>query len=68
MNPKYQLDSSENKQFLQDILNNLLSFGHQFPSEAGSSYYLGDDGTGKNAIGKPGSPVVWPTYIPSAHS
>ena len=45
MNPKYQLDSSENKQFLQDILNNLLSFGHQFPSEAGSSYYLGDDGT-----------------------
>ena len=45
MNPKYQLDSSENKQFLQDILNNLLSFGHQFPSESGSSYYLGDDGT-----------------------
>lgn len=42
---KYQIDTDENKSFLNDILANLLAFGHQFPSPAGSSYYLGDDGT-----------------------
>ena len=45
MNPKYQLDTAENKAFLKDIRNGLLSFGHQFPSPGGGSYYLGDDGT-----------------------
>lgn len=42
---KYVLDSAENKTFVREIRNNLLSFGHQFPSPGGGSYYLGDDGT-----------------------
>jgi len=45
MNNKYVLDSLENKQFLNDLANELLSFGHKFPSESGASYYLGDDGS-----------------------
>lgn len=45
MNPKYVIDTAENKVFLQSITENLLNFGHRFPSESGSSYYLGDDGT-----------------------
>lgn len=43
--PKYQIDTNENKEFLETARNELLSFGHQFPSPEGSSYYLGDDGT-----------------------
>ncbi len=42
---KYQLQTAENKAFLREIRNNLLSFGHRFPSPGGGSYYLGDDGT-----------------------
>ena len=42
---KYQLGTAENQKFLQDVGDGLLSFGHQFPSPGGSSYYLGDDGT-----------------------
>ena len=42
---KYQLGTAENQKFLQDVRDGLLSFGHQFPSPGGSSYYLGDDGT-----------------------
>lgn len=42
---KYQIDTKENKQFLETARKELLSFGHQFPSSEGSSYYLGDDGT-----------------------
>ena len=42
---KYQLGTAENQEFLQKIRDELLSFGHQFPSPGGSSYYLGDDGT-----------------------
>lgn len=45
MTPKYQFGTDENKQFLNEICNTLLGFGHKFPSPAGSSYYLGDDGT-----------------------
>lgn len=45
MNQKYQIDTAENKAFLKDIRNGLLSFGHRFPSPGGGSYYLGDDGT-----------------------
>lgn len=45
MNRKYQLDTLENKAFLKDIREGLLSFGHRFPSPGGGSYYLGDDGT-----------------------
>jgi len=42
---KYELDSAENKAFVREIRNNLLSFGLKFPSPGGGSYYLGDDGT-----------------------
>lgn len=45
MNKKYQIDTEENKQFLKEIRDGLLKFGHQFPSPGGGSYYLGDDGT-----------------------
>ena len=42
---KYVLDSAANKTFVREIRNNLLAFGHQFPSPGGGSYYLGNDGT-----------------------
>lgn len=42
---KYQLDTEENRKFLNELTESLLAFGHQFPSPGGSSYYLGDDGT-----------------------
>jgi mannose/cellobiose epimerase-like protein (N-acyl-D-glucosamine 2-epimerase family) len=44
-NPKYKIDTAENRAFQEEIRNTLLNFGHHFPSPAGSSYYLGDDGT-----------------------
>ena len=45
MNIKYQIDTKENKEFLTQIRDELLNFGHKFPSPKGGSYYLGDDGT-----------------------
>lgn len=45
MNSKYIIDTAENKAFMNDLTRDLLKFGHRFPSPAGSSYYLGDDGT-----------------------
>ncbi|MBE5913743.1 MAG: AGE family epimerase/isomerase [Pseudobutyrivibrio ruminis] len=42
---RYELDSAENKAFVREMRNSLLSFGHRFPSPGGGSYYLGDDGT-----------------------
>lgn len=45
MNQKYQIDTPENKAFLRQMCDGLLSFGHRFPSPGGGSYYLGDDGT-----------------------
>lgn len=42
---KYQIDTEENKAFLQELADDLLRFGHRFPSPEGSSWYLGDDGT-----------------------
>lgn len=45
MNRKYQIDTAENRAFLLEIREGLLSFGHRFPSPGGGSYYLGDDGT-----------------------
>lgn len=44
-NKKYQYGTEENRMFLKEVRDNLLAFGHQFPSSGGSSYYLGDDGT-----------------------
>lgn len=45
MNRKYQIDTQENRAFLKELRDDLLQFGHRFPSEQGGSYYLGDDGT-----------------------
>lgn len=45
MNAKYRIDTAENKAFMQSLTEDLLGFGHQFPSPEGGSYYLGDDGT-----------------------
>ncbi len=41
---KYQIDTQENREFLETALQDLLNFGHRFPSPEGSSYWLGDDG------------------------
>lgn len=45
MNAKYVIDTQENKAFMKEMRDDLLGFGHKFPSESGASYYLGDDGT-----------------------
>ena len=45
MQAKYQIDTAQNREFLRINAENLLSFGHRFPSPGGGSYYLGDDGT-----------------------
>ncbi|MDO5346661.1 MAG: AGE family epimerase/isomerase [Lachnospiraceae bacterium] len=45
MDKKYVIDTDENKAFLKKLCQELLSFGHQFPSPGGGSWYLGDDGT-----------------------
>lgn len=44
MNNKYRFDTVENKEFLKKLRDELLAFGHEFPSEGGGSYYLGDKG------------------------
>ncbi len=41
----YLLDADENKIFLQKQVRSLLDFGRQFPSPAGSAYWLNGDGT-----------------------
>lgn len=45
MNAKFVIDTPENKAYMKELCDELLQFGHRFPSEGGSSYYLGDDGT-----------------------
>ena len=42
---KYQIDTAENKEFLKEMRDQLLSFGHNFPSPGGGSYYLGHEGS-----------------------
>ncbi len=42
---KYEIDTNENKEFLRDLCEDLLAFGHGFVSPDGGAYYLGDDGT-----------------------
>ena len=45
MSRKYEYGTEENERFLAELRDDLLNFGHKFPSPGGSSYYLGDDGT-----------------------
>ena len=42
---KYEIDTSENREFMKVLRDDLLSFGHGFASPEGGAYYLGDDGT-----------------------
>ena len=42
---KYNYGTDENRKFFRELGEELLAFGHKFPSPGGSSYYLGDDGT-----------------------
>lgn len=42
---RYEIGTEENRAFLKSVTENLLAFGHQFPSPGGGSYWLGDDGT-----------------------
>jgi len=42
---KYQIDTEENRKFMEELREDLFRFGHRFPSPGGGSYYLGDDGT-----------------------
>ncbi|MEE1030747.1 MAG: AGE family epimerase/isomerase [Ruminococcus sp.] len=44
MKAKYQLDTAENREFLHNLCNKLLRFGHKFPSPDGSTYYLDGEG------------------------
>lgn len=41
----YTYGTAENAQFLAEQRDALFNFGTRFPSEEGSSYWLGDDGT-----------------------
>lgn len=45
MEKKYRIDTPENRAFMLEMRDDLLQFGHRFPSPEGASYYLGDDGT-----------------------
>lgn len=45
MERKYRIDTRENREFLRETAENLLNFGHRFPSPGGGSYWLGNDGT-----------------------
>lgn len=45
MKKQYQIDTEENKRFLETLRKELFSFGQRFPSPEGGSYYLGEDGT-----------------------
>ncbi len=42
---KYLIDTDENRAFMKSLTDDLLQFGHRFPSPGGGAYYLGDDGT-----------------------
>ncbi len=44
MENKYRIDTRENREFMQKMGEELLLFGHRFPSSGGSAYYLKDDG------------------------
>ncbi len=43
-NPRYWIDTPENKAYLQEMAQELLRFAVRFPSEEGCAHYLKDDG------------------------
>ena len=45
MTDKYKINTEENRRWLSELQEELLTFGEHFPSASGASYYLGDDGT-----------------------
>lgn len=44
MDKKYQIDTKENREWLQELCMDLLRFGSRFPAPDGSAYYLKEDG------------------------
>ena len=44
MDRRYEYGTEENRAFLASMTENLLNFGHRFPSSGGGSYWLGDTG------------------------
>lgn len=44
MSTKYTLNSEENKEFLKENAEELLTFGKKFPSPQGSAWYLDENG------------------------
>ncbi len=44
-NPKFVIDTPENKAYLQELTRELLAFAVRFPSERGCAHYLRDDGS-----------------------
>lgn len=44
MDNRFVIGTKENRDYMKNMGEELLSFGRQFPSPGGSSYYLGDDG------------------------
>lgn len=45
MGNKFVIDTADNREYMNSLCEELLTFGHKFPSPEGGSYYLGDDGT-----------------------
>ncbi len=43
-NPKFIINTQENRAYLQELRQELLRFAVRFPSPGGSAYYLKDDG------------------------
>ena len=42
---QYQIDTPENKAYLQAMVKELLQFAVRYPSPEGCAYYLRDDGS-----------------------
>ena len=60
MSKKYLIDTEENRQFLKEINENLLSFGHKFPSpEEALTIWARTELPGRRETVKPGLLPVW---------
>ena len=45
MDERYVLGSEKNREYFRQMTSELLEFGHRFPADDGTAFYLGDDGT-----------------------
>ena len=60
MNRNYEISTKENREFVKASCEDLLNFGHRFPSPNG--LIIWGRRTPQTETGKPGSPVVWRMY------